>query len=152
MTLLDAQEYDAARGRRRRVKIVVTIVLVVLIASVVWTNRYWQEKRVANKFFAALLNKDYETAYGIYFADPQWKQHPGKHASYAFSEFYRDWGPGGEWGVIKSYEIYGISDCPKKGTGVVVDVIVNQRAEHAQVYVDKSDKTVSSPPCDLLFR
>jgi hypothetical protein len=35
----------------------------------------------------------------------------------------------------------------------VVDVIVNERrAKHAQVWVEKSDKTLSSPPCELLFQ
>jgi hypothetical protein len=29
---------------------------------------------------------------------------------------------------------------------------VNDRAKHAQLYVDKSDKTISTPPCDLEFR
>ena len=36
--------------------------------------------------------------------------------------------------------------------GVVVDVVVNDRTEHAQVWVEKSDKTLSYPPCELLFR
>jgi hypothetical protein len=31
-------------------------------------------------------------------------------------------------------------------------VIVNDRAQHAQLYVDKTDKTISSPPSDLEFR
>jgi hypothetical protein len=29
---------------------------------------------------------------------------------------------------------------------------VNGRAEHAQLYVDKSDKSLSPPPCELQFR
>jgi hypothetical protein len=32
-----------------------------------------------------------------------------------------------------------------------VDVVVNDRAEHAQVWVEKSDKTLSFPPCELIF-
>ena len=37
------------------------------------------------------------------------------------------------------------------GSGVVVDVVVNDRAQHAQVWVEKSDKTLSFPPCELIF-
>jgi hypothetical protein len=48
--------------------------------------------------------------------------------------------------------MFGESNCPGGGSGVVVDVIVNDRAQHAQLYVDKSDKTISTPPCDLEFR
>jgi hypothetical protein len=28
---------------------------------------------------------------------------------------------------------------------------VNERTEHAQVWVEKSDHTLSYPPCELLF-
>ena len=152
MTLLDAKEYDSARERRRRMRIILAAAILVVIGSVVWLNRFWPEKHNADKFFAALQKQDFETAYGIYFADPDWKQHPQKHAQYLFNEFWQDWGPGGEWGVIKNYSIYGTSDCPGGGSGVVVDVIVNNRAQHAQVYVDKHDKTISTPPCGLEFR
>jgi len=39
-----------------------------------------------------------------------------------------------------------------RGSGIVVDVVVNDRAEHAQVWVEKADRTLSFPPCDLVFR
>ena len=65
----------------------------------------------SDKFFAALQNKDYETAYGIYFADPQWKQHPDKYSRYPLNQFIQDWGPGGQWGIIKSYKVNGASTC-----------------------------------------
>ena len=77
---------------------------------------------------------------------------PTDHPKYPFNEFYRDWGPGGEWGLIKTQKVYGASTCPGGGSGVVVDVIVNDRAEHAQVWVEKSDHTLSYPPCELIFR
>jgi hypothetical protein len=149
MTLLDAPHYDPSRARLRTIKIVGAIIVVLVLATVVWFNRYWQEKRIAGKFFSALQTKDFETAYGIYFADPQWKQHPTQHAQYPYYEFYRDWGPGGEWGVINNYEIFWMGNCPTSGSGVIADVVVNKRAEHAQIYVDKHDRTISSVPCDI---
>jgi hypothetical protein len=152
MTLLDAKEYDGARERRRRKMVAGIIAVIVLLAAVIWVNRFWLQKRIAEHFFAALQKQDFETAYGIYFADPQWKQHIQKHPQYPFNEFWQDWGPGGEWGLIKTYEIYGESNCPGGGSGVVVDVVVNNRAQHAQVYVDKHDNTISTPPCELEFR
>ena len=152
MTLLDAKEYQPEKERKRRAKIVFATALVLILAAVGWWNRFWPEKHVADKFFSSLQKQDFETAYGIYYADPEWKQHPQNHAQYPLNEFKQDWGPGGVWGLIKGYRMYGESNCPGGGTGVVVDVIVNDRAQHAQVYVDKSDKTISSPPCDLEFR
>ena len=68
------------------------------------------------------------------------------------NQFTQDWGPGGQWGAINSYRVYGASSCSGGGSGVVVDVVVNDRAEHAQLWVEKSDKTLSPPPCELLFR
>jgi hypothetical protein len=152
MTLLDAKEYQPEKERRKRIRIVSAIVLILVFLVAGWMNRFWPEKRVADRFFSALQKQDLETAYGIYYADPGWQQHPQNHSQYPFSEFKQDWGPGGQWGIVKGYKIYGASNCPGGGTGVVIDLIVNDRAQHAQLYVDKSDKTISTPPCDLEFR
>jgi len=152
MTLLDAQEYDPEKGRRRTRRIISTIAIVLIVAGVVWWNRYWPEEHLVGKFFAALQAQDYKTAYAIWMQDPQWQQHPQEHPKYPFNEFYRDWGPGGQWGLIKTQKVYGASSCPGGGSGVVVDVIVNERTEHAQVWVEKSDHTLSYPPCELIFR
>ena len=152
MTLLDAQEYDSEKGRKRTRRIVSAIAVLLIVAGIVWWNRYLPEKLVVGHFFDALQRQDYNTAYGIWMHDPEWQKHPQNHPKYPFNEFYRDWGPGSEWGHIKTQKIYGESACPGGGSGVVVDVVVNDRTEHAQVWVEKSDKTLSYPPCELLFR
>jgi hypothetical protein len=147
MTLMDAKPPDFARERRRRRTITIIIVVILIAAGLAWEFRYWPEERVADKFFSALQRQDYETAYGIYFAEPNWKQHPQKYSQYTFNDFYRDWGPGGEWGVIKSYKIEAAGTCPGGNAGVVVQLIVNDRADRARIWVQKSDKTLSTPPC-----
>jgi hypothetical protein len=152
MTLLDAKEYDPQQPRRRRSRIISALVLLAVLGSVGWWFRYWPEERVVGRFFAALQKQEYETAYGIWMHDPQWTKHVDRYPKYPFNEFYRDWGPGGEWGLIKSQKVYGASSCPGGGSGIVVDVVVNDRTQHAQVWVEKSDRTLSFPPCELLFR
>jgi hypothetical protein len=152
MTLLDAKEYHPEKERKRRKRIISAVVLILILAAAVWWNRFWPETHIAGKFFSALQKQDFETAYGIYYHDPEWKKHPQDHKLYPFNEFWQDWGPGGQWGIVKTFKIYGSSNCPGGGSGVVVDLIVNDRAQHAQVYVDKNDKTISMPPCDLEFR
>jgi hypothetical protein len=152
MTLLDATEYHPEKERKKKARIISAVVLVLVLAFIGWHNRFWPEKHIADKFFSSLQKQDFETAYGIYFHDPEWKQHPQNHSQYPIGEFKRDWGPGGEWGIVKTFKNYGESNCPRGGSGVVIDVIVNDRAQHAQLYVDKTDKTISSPPCDLEFR
>lgn len=152
MTLLDAKEFDEQKERKRRTRTIVVIVVVLILLGVGWWFRYWPQEHRVGKFFDLLQKQDYKTAYGIWMHDSEWQQHPERHPKYPFNDFYRDWGPGGEWGVIKSQKVFGASRCPGGGTGVVVDVVVNDRAEHAQVWVEKSDNTLSYPPCELIFR
>ena len=137
MTLMDAEQYDHTRERRRRLKISITVIAIVAVSLAVWMNRYWPEKRVADSFFSALQKQDYPAAYRIYRPDT---------TKYPYNEFYQDWGPGGEWGLIKSHRIYAAGAPPGGGSGVVVDVTVNDRAQRARVWVEKSDKTMSFSP------
>lgn len=146
MTLLDAKEYDPAKERKRRTRIISAIVVLLVLGFLGWWFRYWPEERVADRFFEALQHQEYDAAYGIWMHDPQWKQHPERYPKYPYDEFHRDWGPGGEWGLIKSYKIYAVGAPPGGGSGVVVDVTVNDRAERARVWVEKSDKTMSFSP------
>lgn len=144
---MDAKPPDLVRERRRRTTITIIIVTILIAAGFAWEFRYWPEEHVADKFFRALERQDYEIAYGIYFADPHWKQHPQKYSLYSYNDFYRDWGPGGEWGIIRSYKIEAAGMCPGGSKGVVVQLIVNGRSDRARVWVQKSDKTLSYPPC-----
>ena len=148
MTLMDAQQYDDTRARQRRTRIIALIVVVLVCAWVGYHLRNYPERTAVGKFFAAVQKQDYESAYGVWFHDPDWKQHQSKYSNYQFNDFYRDWGPGGEWGVMKSYTV----DCsfsPSGGSGVIVQVTVNQRAEHAYVWVQKSDRTLSFSPNEI---
>jgi hypothetical protein len=147
MTLLDAPPYDPPRARRRKMVIMLSVVFVIVLAALAWFYRNWPEEHAVDKFFTAIQNKDYETAYSVYFNDPGWRQHPQKYSRYTYADFYRDWGPGGEWGLIKSHKIYGSANTRSfGGGGVVVEVIVNDRSEHARMFVEKSDKTLTVYP------
>jgi hypothetical protein len=146
MTLLDAEPYDPGRDRRRRIRIATAVVLILVLAWIGWSYRNWPEERAVGRFFAALQQKNFETAYGIWQHDPDWKQHREKYRSYPLNDFYRDWGPGGEWGVIQSYKIHRSASPQGGGSGVIVEVVVNDRAEHARIWVQKSDKTLSFSP------
>jgi len=148
MTLLDARQYDEKAARRRTRNIIIAVFVVLILAWVGYHLRHYSERVEVDKFFSTVQKQDYETAYGMWFHDPDWRQHPAKYASYAYNDFYRDWGPGGEWGLIKSHSV----DCslsPGGGSGVIVQVTVNQRAEHAFIWVQKSDRTLSFSPTEI---
>jgi hypothetical protein len=154
MTLFEAQPYDEARARKRRALIVALVVLGLVIGIVWWQMRYWPEERVVDRFFDALQQQDYEKAYGIWMHDPSWKQHPQQYDRYTYNDFIKDWGPGGEWGIIKSHRVSGVgephgySGSPfARSSGVVVIVTVNERIAHkASIWVEKSDKTLGFSP------
>jgi len=148
MTLMDAREYDPTAGRRKKLVLIVAALALLVGGLLAWWLRYWPEERVADHFFSDLQKQDFEGAYGVWMHDPQWQQHGDReeYKKYPYKDFYRDWGPGGEWGVIHSYRIYASDTPPGGGSGVVVDVTVNNRSERARVWVEKSDKTMSYSP------
>jgi hypothetical protein len=154
MTIFQAPEYDPRKARRRKVILSVVAVAVVLLGVLAWMFRNYPEERVATKFFTALVNRDYKTAYGVWIADPNWEQHPNQHAQYLFSDFYRDWGPGGDWGLIRSFHI-DASTRPRDrnsgvSNGVVVVVTINERKEPAAIFVDPKDKSMSFSPFEVV--
>lgn len=145
-SIFEPTTYDPKRSKRKK-WIIVGVVVAALLAVFLWFQfRNWPEERVVNHFFQALEARDYEKAYGIWMADPEWKQHPGQHPRYRYGDFYLDWGPGGEYGLINSHHIDGTAN-PKRGSGVVVVVTVNERVEpKSRLWVEKSDKTMSYSP------
>jgi hypothetical protein len=147
MTLLDAEQYDFARARRRRTRIGIALVVLVIVAWVAYHLRNFPERHAVNQFFSALEGKSYEQAYAIWRNDPQWKQHPEKYSSYSYKDFYADWGPGGQWGLVHSHSI----ECSLSTQGgVIVQATVNERhAERSNLWIDTSDKTFSFPPNEI---
>ena len=146
MTLMDAQEYDESRDRRRTTIIVLSIVAALVLAWLGYHLRNYPQRRVAGKFFSALQQQNFEAAFAIWNQDPAWKQHPERYEKYSYGEFYEDWGPPGQWGTIKSYTV----DCSySSGSGVIVQATVNQRTEHTYVWLDKSDNSVHFSPSEI---
>jgi hypothetical protein len=149
MALMDAKEYDPRPAQRlRRLAGIAAALLIVFLVLWFWPSgrfRYWGQWNVADKFFAALEHKDFEAAYGIYYADPNWKQHPEKHSSYTINQFSVDWGPSGEYGPITSHHV----DCTLKpktySTGVVVVITINNQVARS-MWVEDKDKTISDSP------
>lgn len=145
-TLFEAQPYDFAKARRRRIWISSVIIAVLVIGFLLWWYRFLPYERRVDHFFDAIQSQNFEQAYGIWMNDPQWKQHQDKYPRYPYHDFYIDWGPGGEWGLVKEHHIDGAASPHGGGSGVVVVVTVNKRAEPARIWVEKSDKTLHFSP------
>jgi len=139
-TIFTAREYDPEKERRRRQRIIAVVSILVILAALGYAFRNWPYEHRVENFFNVLEKKDFKAAYAIWQNDPAWEQHANKYPNYPFSEFYRDWGPGGEWGVISSHQLAGSA---AMGSGVIVAVRINGRVEPTRLWVEKKDKTLT---------
>ena len=145
---------EEARARKRLRFGIIALAVVFILAAFAWWNRFWPEERVVDKFFAAIEKKDFDTAYGIWRADPQWHQHVDKYKEYPFGQFQLDWGPTGEYGYINKHEIVGAVAPLSNNTetsGVVVAIRLNGVVDPDKtvcLWVEKSSKTINFSPRD----
>jgi hypothetical protein len=145
-TIFTAREYDPDKERRRRQTVLAILSIVIILGGLAYLFRFWPYEHRVGGFFNALEKQDYKQAYAIWENDPNWEQHADKFKDYPFPEFYRDWGPDGEWGPIRSYKIEGATT-PKGGSsGVIVVVTINDRVEPARLWVEKKQKTLTWSP------
>jgi hypothetical protein len=156
MTLLNAPEYDGSRERRNRNLLVGAGVLVLLViviglggfmAGHGWFFSNLAAEHKVNSFFSALEAKDYEKAYAIYTNDPDWQQHPDKHADYPLKRFTEDWTTESPvHGPILSHhvDISKTDGTGAFGSGIIVAVRVN--GDHKIfMWYQRSDGTLTEP-------
>jgi hypothetical protein len=148
---MDAKEYDP-KPAQQRWRLLGILFVIVVVPLIVWYFflYYWPEERVVNKFFEAIEQKDMTTAYGIYFGDSDWQQHPNKYDKYPLAQFTLDWGPSSEYGVITKHHIECATEPDKKdfqsASGVIVVVKINGRAENKSLWVEKKSKIITDSP------
>jgi hypothetical protein len=142
-TIFTAGEYDPAKERRKRKRILAIVCAVLIVGGLGYLFRNWRYEYRVNQFFTLLQQGNYPQAYGLWTADPNWQQHPQRHQLYPFTEFYQDWGPGGDWGLIHSHRIVGSA---AKGSGVIVAVRLNDRVDPVRLWVEKKDQSLTWSP------
>ncbi|HXE07998.1 MAG TPA: hypothetical protein VN612_08885 [Acidobacteriaceae bacterium] len=149
MTLLNAPEFNEKKEAARRKLWIGCVVAVVVIAIFAFTGfamgHGWffmnlpAEHKVGN-LLAAVQAKDYSKAYGIFYNDPGWQQHPDKYKDYPLKRFTEDFSTESDWkGPITSYHV----DCSKRdSTGVVVGSTINGTTP-LTLKTQRSDSTIS---------
>jgi hypothetical protein len=156
MTLLNAPEFDSQRETRNRNLLIGAGVLVLLViviglggfmAGHGWFFSNLPIEHKVDSFFSALEAKDYDKAFTIYTNDPNWQQHPEKHADYPIKRFTEDWttdSPAG--GPILSHhvDISKTDGSGAFGSGVIVAVRVNGNKKIFMWY-QRSDGTLTEP-------
>ncbi len=151
MTIFQAKEYDPSVDKRRRLYWIAGLIAAIVVALLVYHFWDWREEHTVNKFLTAIEHRDFEKAYAIWNADPNWKQHPQKYSGYNFGTFELDWGPTGEYGEIRSHRIRE-AITPKNSSGVVVVSMINDRREPLALWVEKKDQSITFLPPTLNIR
>jgi hypothetical protein len=147
MSLLDP---PAAKPEKSRAMAFTIAALTLVTIVVLWfTFRYYPEKKVAERFFNALVAGDMAQAYQL------WK--PG--SSYTMNDFLADWGDQGYYGPVKSYGIERARG-PRGSTSVAITVKVSpyspmpdpsdaeksRKTRVVEVWILPRDKSFSFPP------
>jgi hypothetical protein len=155
MTLLNAPEFDEKKENRKRNILIgsgiTAAVLIVLTVAGFLLGHGWffmnlpAEHRV-NTFLTALQAQDYKKAYGIFYNDPDWQQHPDKYKDYPLDRFTEDFTTESEWKApVTSFKV----GCSKRGgTGTAVEAMINGHTSLTLEY-ERSNDTLSFFPFQL---
>jgi len=113
--------------------------------------RFHTEKSTARLFLSQVAAGDYQAAYRT------WKP----ASSYSYDDFLRDWGPNGEYGPVKSYDLVSARS-PSNASGVVVTVAVSavspfpsagdpnsRNTKEIRLWVEHRDQSISYAPEEI---
>ena len=155
MTLLNAPEFDEKKESRKRNILVGSGILIAVIAvlSVAgfllghgWFFMNLPVEHRVNVFLTALEARDYPKAYGVFYNDPAWQQHPDKYKDYPLQRFTEDFTTESEWKApVTSFHV----GCSKRGdTGTAVEATINDGTSLTLQY-QRSVGTLSFYPFQL---
>jgi hypothetical protein len=162
MTLMNAPDYDSRRDARNRNLLIAAGVLVLLTIAIGmggfvmghgWFFSNLPAEHKVNNFFTALEAKDYAKAYGIWWNDPEWQQHPQKY-DYTLQRFTEDWttdSPVNGPIVNHHVDISKTDGSGAFGTGIIVAVRVNGDHKVFMYYIRKDGTLVWPAPHILQY-
>ena len=155
MSLLDAPEFNEKKETRNRNILIgsgafIALIAVLTVAGFILGHGWFfinlpAEHRVGN-LLSTLQAGDYAKAYGIWYNDAAWQQHPDKYKDYPLKRFTEDFSTAADWkGPITSYHV----DFSKRDdTGTVVASTINH-SNNITLKVQRSDKTITFFPYEL---
>ena len=113
--------------------------------------RFHTEKATARLFLSQVATGDFQGAYRT------WKP----ASSYSYDDFLRDWGPNGEYGPVKSYDLISARS-PSNASGVVLTVAVSSvspfpsagdanshNTKEIRLWVERRDQSISYAPEEI---
>jgi hypothetical protein len=98
-----------------------------------------------NVFLSAVQAGDYPKAYGIFYNDPQWQQHPDKYKDYPLKRFTEDFSTASDWkGPVKNFKV---EFSKRDDSGTVVESTIN--GSNLTLKYTRADHTLSFFPYEL---
>ena len=155
MTLLNAPEFDEQKETKQRNTLVGSGIAIVALALLTvagfllghgWLFTNFSVEHRVSVFLSTLQAQDYAKAYGIFYNDPNWQQHPDKYKDYSLQRFTEDFTTESAWkGPVNSYH----SGCSKRGdSSTAVSATVNGSTNLTLNY-QRSDGTLAFFPYQL---
>jgi hypothetical protein len=152
MTLLNAPEFNAAKENRNRNILIgsgllIVVLGIVALAGFVMGHGWFfinlpVEHRVGT-FLSALQARDYPRAYGIFYNDPDWQQHPQKYKDYPLERFTEDFTTQSDWkGPVNSYHV----DFSRRDKGGTVVASTINGSTNLTLHYSRKDGTLSFFP------
>jgi hypothetical protein len=132
MSLLDTTPPKPPRHIGRYILLALLVAIVVSGASYYFWD--YPEEHAVSRFLETVQRGDYQAAYKLWQASP----------SYSYDDFVKDWGPNGDYGKIREFEIAG-ANSSSSGT-VTVTAIVNHESPALKLLVDKKTKGLAFSP------
>jgi hypothetical protein len=155
MTLLNAPAFDEQREKRKHnimvgSGILIAVLVVLTVAGWLlghgWLFTNLPAEHRMNTFLTAVQAGDYPKAYGIFYSDPNWQQHPDKYKDYPLQRFTEDFTTESEWkGPVTSFHV---EFSKRDNSGVVVASTINGRT-NLTLKVQRSDGTITFFPYEL---
>jgi len=114
--------------------ILLVVLLAIIGSGVAYYFWNYPEEHAVSRFLRTLQSGDYKTAYGL------WQP----SSSYSFNDFMKDWGPNGDYGKIREFDILRSSS--SSSDTVTVIVMVNRETPALKLLVDKKTKGLAYSP------
>ena len=146
MGLLDGDAGPLPSKLPRNVILTAAAVLVVSIPLYLLL-RFHTEKATVRTFLSEVVAGDFQSAYRT------WKP----ASSYSFQDFMRDWGPSGEYGPVKSYDLRSARSLGN-ASGVIVTIEVSAVSpfpgasndnKEVRLWVERRDQSISYAPQEI---
>ena len=150
--LLNAPEFDEKVEKRNRNLLIGSGVLILVLGFVAlagfllghgWFFVNLPAEHHVNTFLAALQAKDYPRAYGIFYNDPDWQQHPQKYKDYPIQRFTEDFTTESDWKA--PVDSYHVDFSRRDPSGTVVASTINGSKNLTLLY-SRSEGTISFFP------